>query len=229
MLGLFSKRRSLENPYALNEKSKREDTQMADQLFETPTIDPLHDEIELPDIDSGIGRFAGVKDALWGFDHFSNFPDYVHKFSDPEEVFDIGPWRLQQISDPYLSIGDNSDGPIAGLRFRVFYNSEMVGQLQIRPYSMKYRTIADGFGEGAVMVDLFPVLFLPFRHVSGLLHCVSEPFSFGTTGEIENDRRIALQGAMNEAVWEGVQRETKWVPLDFYHSGCVLLGDELSA
>lgn len=60
MLGLFGKRRSLENPYALNKKSKRENTQMADQLFETPTIDPIHDEIELPDLDSGIGRFAGV-------------------------------------------------------------------------------------------------------------------------------------------------------------------------
>lgn len=144
-------------------------------------------------------------------------------------AFDIGPWRLQQKSDPYLSIGDNSDGPIAGLRYNVFYNSTVVGQLQIHPYSTRYSTIADGFGEGAVMADISPVLFLPFQHVSGLLHCVSLPFSFGKTGEIESDRHIAVQGAINEALWQGVQRETKWVTLDFHHSGCILLENKLSA
>jgi hypothetical protein len=84
---------------------------------------------------------APLKPDGWGVDaydlqFFSDFGDFANVvngwLSDPD-VHPDGPWRLQELSDPSLSLDGLglSDTPSYGRRYTIFYNRVHVGLLEL--------------------------------------------------------------------------------------------------
>ena len=164
-------------------ENKDEFVRQKARLFDTPVREIARNEIELPSDEDGLGWASGIKTRRWAFKHFDRFEDRIHVLHSEGQMYDIGPWRLEQLSDPYLSKFGIDHGPVIGLRFRIFYNSEDVGRFEI--YPMSEPDAENGKSEYSAMidVDIFPAPFLPHEHIfSFLSSCVLELFPFGEAG-----------------------------------------------
>ena len=188
------------------------------QLFDTPVREVLRKEVELPSDEDGLGWASGIKTRRWAFKHFDRFEDRVHILHSEGEIYDIGPWRLEQLSDPYLRKFGIDDGPVIGLRFRVFYNSEDVGSLEIHPMSEPDAEYGESEYTAMIDIDIFPAPFLPHEHVFSFLNsCVQTLFPSSETGY----RTASIGNALTATMWEANRQDSMWTGLNFSYSGSV--------
>lgn len=204
-------------------ENRDEFIQQKARLFDTPVREIDRKEIELPSDEDDLGWASGIKNRRWAFKHFDRFEDRIHVLHSEGQLYDIGPWRLEQLSDPYLSKFGIDDGPVIGLRFRIFYNSECVGSLEIHP--MREPDAERGESEYSAMieVDIFPAPFLPHEHISSFLSaCVLELFPFVEAGY----RTASITSALTASMWEANRQDSMWVGLNFGYSGSVAVKHE---
>ena len=193
------------------------------RLFETPLYVPNRNEIELPNDDDGLGWASGLKERRWAFKYFDKFDDWVNRLHKEGEAYDIGPWRVEQCSDPYLSSFGIDDGPVIGLRFRVYYNSEQVGDVEIHPFSEpSSESGRDELDyEVGLSVKIFPAPFLPHDHLSSFLFACSERLTSAGTGP---SKYTSVVSALTATLWEANRRDSMWTGLEFIYYGTVRIG-----
>lgn len=188
------------------------------RLFDTPVREIVRKEIELPSDEDGLGWASGLKTRRWAFKHFNRFEDRVHVLHNKDEIYDIGPWRLEQLSDPYLRKFGIDHGPVIGLRFRLFYNSEDVGSLEICPAAEPDAENGKTEYSATIDVDIFPAPFLPHEHIfSFLSSCVLELFPTGDSGY----RTASIGNALVAAMWEANRQDSMWTSLSFGYASAV--------
>jgi hypothetical protein len=203
---------------ATSAESNEEFIQQKARLFDTPVHEVARKEIELPSDEDGLGWASGIKTRRWAFKHFDRFEDKIHKLHSEGQMYNIGPWRLEQLSDPYLNNFGIDDGPIIGLRFRIFYNSEDVGSFEICPMSEPDPEYGEAKYSAMIDLDIFPAPFLPYEHISSFLKsCVTELFPFGEAGF----REASIVSALTAAMWEANRQDSMWTSLNFGYSGSV--------
>jgi len=204
-----------------NIESETEYELQRNRLFETQLYLPRHKKTELPDKNDGLGWASDVEEHIWSVDYFTNFANYVHKFHAPGESYDVGPWRIEQMSDPFLSLAGIDDGPIVGLRYRIFYNSEEVGNLEIEPASNGLFEVPDDYYRANLYIALNYVAFLPYEHISGLLSICSKPFDAFLLDELGENRNETIMHSIFKALWESNREDSLWVALNFRFGGTV--------
>lgn len=188
------------------------------RLFDTPVREIVRQEIELPNDEDGLGWACGIKTRRWAFKHFDRFEDKIHNLHSEGSIYDIGPWRLERLSDPYLTKLGADEFPVIGLRFRIFYNSEDVGSLEIRPFSEPVSKCEGGEYEAMIDIDIFPAPFLPHDHIFNFLNsCASELFP----SENASSRTTAIVSALTATMWESIRLDSLWISLNFSYSGIV--------
>lgn len=193
------------------------------RLFDTPVREIVRSEIDLPSDDDGLGRASGIKTRRWAFKHFDRFEDRIHTLHSEGEGYDIGPWRLEQLSDPYLRNFGMDHCPVIGLRFRIFYNSEDVGSFEIRPWSEPDAEFGESAYSAMIDVNIFPAPFIPYKHISSFLNsCVLELFPFGEAAY----RTASITSALTATMWEANRQDSMWVGLNYGYSGSVSINDE---
>ena len=191
------------------------------RLFDTPIHEPVRKEIELPSDEEGLGWASGIKTRRWAFKHFDRFEDRIHILHSEGAIYDIGPWRLEQLSDPYLRNFGIDDGPVIGLRFKIYYNSEVIGELEIHPMSAPGadRAKEDSAYQAMLDIEIFPAPFLPHEHLfSFLTSCAEVIFPL----EDANKRNAAVVRALTATMWEANRKDSMCVNLSFGYSGSVL-------
>lgn len=191
------------------------------RLFNTKPHVPQHQEIELPEPGDGLAWASDMEEHMWAFTCFRNYPNYIQKFNSPGEVYDCGPWCLEQKSDPFLSLNGHIDGPVIGLRYQLYYNSEMSGDIEIQPHLATFSELPEGFREASVYVNIDAAPFIPHDHIFGLLSSCSEPFDRYKEFREPGSRLGAIKLAMIEAMWESNRSDSLWIPLSFMFSGTV--------
>jgi len=190
------------------------------RLFDTPVHEPVRKEIELPSDEDGLGWASDIKRRRWAFKHFDKFEDRIHILHSEGAIYDIGPWRLEQLSDPYLSNFGIDDGPVIGLRFKIYYNSEVIGDLEICPMSEPSANSGkDASAYQAILdVEIYPAPFLPHEHLFAFLtSCAQELFPFEDT----NNQNASVVKALTATMWEANRQDSMWVSLNFGYSGSV--------
>ena len=203
---------------ATSAENDEEFKQQKARLFGTPVHELARKKVELPKDDDGLGWASGIKTRRWAFKHFDKFEDKIHVLHNEDEIYDIGPWRLEQLSDPYLRKFGINDGPVIGLRFRIFYNSEDVGSFEIHPMSEPDAEYGETEYSAMIDVDIFPAPFLPHEHIFSFLNsCVWQLFPFG--GEAQ--RTASITNALTAAMWEANRQDSMWIALNFGFSGSV--------
>jgi hypothetical protein len=204
-------------------ENEDEFVQQKARLFDTPVREVIRKEIELPSDEDGLGWASGIKTKRWAFTHFDRFEDGIHELHGEGQKYDIGPWRLEQLSDPYLSNFGIDDGPVIGLRFRIFYNSEDVGSFEICPMSEPDPEYGETEYWAMIDVDIFPAPFLPHEHISAFLtSCVLALFPFRDAGY----RIASIANALTAAMWEANRRDSMWTSLNFGYSGTVSIKND---
>ncbi|MGB8818704.1 MAG: hypothetical protein WCC66_12365 [Rhizobiaceae bacterium] len=206
-------------------ENNREYSELKKQLFETPIHTPSKHPINLPNDDDGLGWAAGIKHRRWAFNYFRKFDDWINMLYDPDRTHDFGPWRIEQQSDPFLLNFGIEDGPVVGLRYRIFYNSECVGDLEISPDSEEWGSKNEGSKRyGALInVSISNAPFLPHDHVRGFLNACLERFRNNSTGV---SPRQAVYEALSATLWESNRNDSMWVDLDLRYSGYVEFGED---
>lgn len=194
------------------------------QLFETPLHNVQHEEIEIPDPDSGLAKAADLETCIWAFSYFRGFPDYVHKFRELGEPHTLGPWCLEQRREPYASMAGIDDGPIIGLRYRVYYNSCRTGDLEIVP-GFSFTDLPENVKPVSLYIELNNASRMPYRHVFNLLnicagHLDRHKQEVGVTSRAE-----AVSKALQEAMWESVRDDCIVNPLLFEFHGLVEISE----
>lgn len=204
-------------------ENKDEFVHQKTRLFDTPVREIARKKIELPSDEDGLGWASGIKTRRWAFKHFDRFEDRIHVLHSEGQMYDIGPWRLEQLSDPYLNKFGIDDGPVIGLRFRIFYNSEDVGSFEIHPMSEPDAEYGESEYSAIIDVDIFPAPFLPHKHISSFLSsCVLELFPFGEAGY----RTASITSALTATMWEANRQDSMWVGLYFGYTGSVSIKHE---
>ncbi len=199
-------------------ESEKEIALQKARLFDTPMHEITRQEIELPSDEDGLGWACGIKTRRWAFKHFDRFEDKIHSLHSEGSIYDIGPWRLERLSDPYLRKLGAEELPVIGLRFRIFYNSEDVGSLEIRPFSEPISKSEGGEYEAMIDIDIFPAPFLPHDHIFNFLNsCASELFA----SENASSRTTAIVSALTATMWESIRLDSLWISLNFRYSGIV--------
>lgn len=196
------------------------------RLFDSPLHRVSRKEVKLPKDEDGLGWASGIKDRRWAFSHFNGFENQIHTLHEKDSLYDIGPWRLEQLSDPYLMKFGIDDGPVVGLRCKIYYNSEKVGDLEINPMSEPSPENMRKNHEAALRIDIYPAPFLPHEHVSSFLHsCVLALFPSAEN----SSRNTSITSAMTATMWESNRQDSMWVGLDFYYFGFASLGHKIKA
>src|SRR6056297_1275217 len=121
-------------------------------------------------------------------------------------------------SDPYLMNFGIDDGPVIGMRFRVFYNSEEVGSFESCPMSEPDAESGESGYYAMIDVDIFPAPFLPHEHISSFLgSCVRELFLFREESYIN----ASIKSALTATIWDSNRLDSMWIGLHFGYSGLV--------
>jgi len=191
-------------------------------LFETPLHDAVHEQIVLEDIHDGLAWASQLKEHLWAYDHFSDFYQHVNRLHKPDELYDIGPWRLVQQSDPFINMAGIEDGPVAGLRYRIFYNSYDSGELEIEPILTSEEAPVD-IRFANLFINIFPAPLLPHEHIKSLLSVCTIPFDRYKNRDYRQPYQDAITAALAETLWESNRKDSIWVALNFDYSGAVNL------
>jgi hypothetical protein len=91
---------------------------------------------------------APLKPDAWGvgahdlrfFTDFKDFANVVNWWFADEDLGRRAPWRLQELPDPELTLGDVEGGPRYGRRYAVFHNQVRVGILELEAANRDYST-----------------------------------------------------------------------------------------
>ena len=206
-----------------NAKNNNEFKQQNERLFNTPLREVVRQEIDLPNDEDGLGWASGINTRRWAFTHFDRFEDRIHELHGEDEMYDIGPWRLEQLSDPYLMKFGVDTGPVIGMRFKVYYNSEDVGTFEICPMSEPDPEFGETEYRAMIDAEIVPALFLPYDHIlSFLTASVQALFPFGDAGL----RIASVTSALTAAMWESNRQDDMWTGLNFRYSGKIIIEND---
>jgi hypothetical protein len=194
-----------------SELSNNEHVLWIRNLFETPIHIHQRYEIKLPDLDDGLGWPSGLESRQWVYDAFRDFDLYLNSFHKPDEDYDCGPWVIEQQSDPFLTLFGYDDSPIIGIKYKIFYNSQETGILEIRPSSeasqkSKYALIS---------MQINNAMFFPFDHLEGLMSLAAERL----LPDVTFTKSDAISKAITRIMWEFNRTGNAWLDLDFEFSG----------
>lgn len=208
---MFSRRDKYEGGYPSGVFDlAKENREFASRLRNGPRHHPSHAKVKLPELDSTVAKFGGLSGVMWAFKHFEGYADFVNGFADPNRIYDIGPWVLERRESPDLAL-TMCDGPNFGLRYSIYYNDVMVGDVELDPMSEEFREQQEK-NSCFVTVEINPAPFIPYRHLRGLLSICSEPFG-------GRDRLISINEAIQDVLWEVNRTGTQWARLSFRYCG----------
>ena len=190
------------------------------QLFETPVYVPRHQPIELPGPDDAFGRWADLEAHRWAFDYFRGFPDYIHQFHCPGDTYDIGPWRLEQRSDPFAVMTGVDDSPILGLRYRLHYNSCRIGAVEIVPDSLMSE-LPEPYKEVSLHIQIDDAPLLPYDHVMGLCSLCCNRLDQNEELRSRRSKQQLIAQAIMAVMWEAMREDSVWQSLAFDFPGAV--------
>ena len=130
---------------------------------------------------------------------FDMFADRVNNLYTPSDVWDGGPWRLQELADTEISFffDDPRDGPNFGLRYRVFYNQAAIGIVEI---SAAFDYDAEKEPKVSTLLKLEHVRLLPFEEVVGFLITLAQYLAWGEPDQFTMTQRD-IDRALLAVVW----------------------------
>ena len=127
-------------------------------LFETPLYEPRPTTIILPKLESQAARSGHLEQSLWIFETLLGFDVWLHDFQLPESDLGIGPWRLQLMPTPLLTLPAFSDREDTfGLRYKLHYHSQMLGAVEL--FSEEFaRDVSPKAPEDHYLVSVFVLI-----------------------------------------------------------------------
>jgi hypothetical protein len=158
------------------------------RLLDSSPIEPQH------------GAPAGADEGGFSFFMTDAYRRFFQDFELFAELmnghFKNGPWRLQQIGDPFLRhFGEDAQH---GRRYDVFYNQVCVGDLEINP-DFKYDTRSNPAVR--VCVELADVRLLPYDEIYRFLLAIAHNLTGGSSDAFAEARQ-AIDSALLRALWD---------------------------